>query len=63
MSWECQQMRGWAKRYIKEIWNPTKARAWIGRELDRRSNVRRKRRRVELYWRFVRCQINTGTRM
>lgn len=38
----------WTKRYIKEVWNPSKARTWIRRELDRRSNVRSGKRQREL---------------
>lgn len=50
MSWECFRIKDsdWGKRYIKEIWNPSKARLWVRRELDRRSNVRSRKRQTEL---------------
>ena len=50
MSWQCFRLKDsdWCKRYIKEVWNPSKARLWVRREIAWRSNVRRSKRAREL---------------
>ena len=48
MSWQFSRTTEWTKRYMKEVWNPSKARIWFRCSLDWDSNVRRRKRWAEL---------------